>query len=143
MNEERWAQISPHLEEFQHHLAPHLPKLHIELLNDRRWSDETFRLQRQTGAFNRYGVYIMFDCSENLEYVGVAMNRFDDRVWSHDSNVERMLTDVISIPHEYYFLGLALEFFLICRLQPPKNKVYKGYTIPEFQVEIPGIEKPA
>lgn len=136
MNESRWTQIIPHLEEFQRHLALHIPILHIEHLNDRRWSNERYREQCKTGAYNRYGVYLMFDRAEKIEYIGVAMNSFHDRIWSHDSLVERMLTDVIPIPHEYYFLGLALEFFLICRLHPPKNKVYRGYTIPTYPPDL-------
>ncbi len=82
----------------------------------------------------------MFDNAECLEYVGVAMNSFNDRIWDHDSFVERRFTDVITIPHHFYFLGLALEFFLICRLHPPKNSTYRGYTIPQYQVELPAPE---
>ncbi len=57
------------------------------------------------------------------------MNRFHDRIWSHDTAVDRTLTDVILISHEYYFLGLALEFFLIARLRPLKNATYRSYSI--------------
>lgn len=130
MIERRWEPIIPQLRDFQHHLAPHVPELRIQHANDRRWSQQRYREQCRTGIFDQYGVYLMFDNNEVLEYVGVAMNSFHDRLWSHDSFVERMLTDVIAIPHEYYFLGVALEFFLICRLHPPKNTIYRGYTIP-------------
>jgi hypothetical protein len=131
MTETRWAPIIPHLRGFQRHLAPHVPPLAIHHLNDRRWTREQYLKQCKAGQFNHYGVYLMFDREEKLEYVGVAMNSFHNRIWDHDSFVERMLTDVIPIPHAYYFLGLSLEFFLICRLHPPKNTIYRGYTIPE------------
>ena len=42
----------------------------------------------------------MFDNNEALEYVCVAMDSVHDRIWSHDSFVERKFTDVIAIPHE-------------------------------------------
>jgi hypothetical protein len=142
MTEARWAPILPQLKEFQLHLAPHVPAFRIEHLNDRRWSYARYREQCKTGAYNRYGVYLIFDPAEKLEYVGVAMNSFHDRIWDHDSFLERMLTDVIAIPHEYYFLGLALEFFLICRLHPPKNTVYRGYTIPECPCGVQAIRPP-
>lgn len=57
MTEARWAPIIPHLEEFQRHLAPHVPPLQIEHLNDRRWSNGRYREQCKTGAYNQYGVY--------------------------------------------------------------------------------------
>lgn len=130
MTERRWEPVIPQILEFQHHLAPHIPQLRIEHANDRQWSTQKYREQCKTGIFDKYGVYLMFDDSEVLEYVGVAMNRFHDRIWSHDPFLKRRFTDVIAIPHEFYFLGIALEFFLICRLHPPMNTIYRGYTIP-------------
>jgi len=38
------------------------------------------------------------------------------------------------LAHEYYFIAPALEFFLICRLQPPKNSQYRRYTIPVHEL---------
>ena len=129
---ERWAKIVPCLSEFQHHLAPHIPILKLEQANDRMWSEQEYREQCRTGIFERYGVYVIFAPDESLEYVGIAMNRFHNRIWSHDDHLNRRWTDVISLPREYYWLGPALEFFLIVRLQPPKNSVYKAYAIPEL-----------
>ena len=62
-------------------------------------------------------------------YVGLAMNRFDDRIWGHDEYVSRRWTDVIPFEHGWYFLAPALEFFLIVRLQPPDNTAYRSYSI--------------
>lgn len=63
------------------------------------------------------------------------MVNFDKRVWSHEKmfgsrEVERRWTDVIVLPPECAFLGLSLEYFLICRLHPKCNTSYKGYEIP-------------
>ena len=140
--ERRWERIIPHIKEFQSHLAKHVPELRIEFANDNTWSNDQYKEQRKSGIYSRFGVYLMFDNAECLEYVGVAMNSFDDRIWSHRTFVERRYTDVIAIPHQFYFLGLALEFFLICRLQPPKNTTYKGYTIPQLEVELPAPQSP-
>ena len=129
MTERRWEPIVPHLREFQRHLAAHIPELRIVPANDRRWSEERYREQCKNDIFEQYGVYLIFDANESLEYVGIAMNRFHDRIWSHDTAVDRTLTDVILISHEYYFLGLALEFFLIARLRPLKNATYRSYSI--------------
>jgi hypothetical protein len=142
MIESRWERIIPPLQEFQSHLASHIPPLRIQHLNDRRWSgDLSYRYDEQlkTGLYDKFGVYLIFNACDSLEYVGLAMNSFHDRIWGHDDHVDRLLTDVIAIPHEYYFLGPALEFFLICRLNPPKNKIYNtGYTIPAAQIPSPG-----
>jgi hypothetical protein len=130
MIEERWKPVLPHLLEFQKHLAELVPPLELIAANDHQWTQERYLEQCRTGIFNKYGVYLIFAPDESLEYVGLAMNRFHDRIWSHDDWVNRRWTDVIPLRHEHYFLGPALEFLLICRLRPPKNKVYKSYTIP-------------
>jgi len=84
------------------------------------------------------GVYLIFDEHEELLYAGVALVNFDNRVWSHDAcfeswDVERRWTDVIELQPEYAFLGLSLEYFLICRLNPRCNTSYKGYEIPKSE----------
>jgi hypothetical protein len=55
-NEPRWAPILPHLVEFRGHLAPHIPQLQIEHLNDRRWSDEQYKQQLKTKKYDLPGV---------------------------------------------------------------------------------------
>ena len=131
MSEARWKAILPVLEEFQSFLSAKVPKLRIVVANDRRWPQERYLQQRKPGIFLEYGVYLIFDPSETLEYVGLAMNTFDDRIWSHDSYVDRQWTDVIPMSHAYYFLAPALEFFLIVRLRPRKNSQYRTYTLPD------------
>jgi len=135
MSECRWELIVPHLRDFQSYLAEHVPQLRIQNATDRQWSNDRYKQQCQTGIFNQRGVYLIFDNKETLQKVGVAMNTFHDRIWSHDWYIERRFIDVIPFPDEYCFLALALEYFLICRLHPPKNSVYQGHTIPFVQPE--------
>jgi hypothetical protein len=129
MSEDRWKLIAPHLNGFQQHLAAHIPVLRIENATDRLLSDERYRQQCKTGIFNQQGVYLIFDDREALQYVGVAMNTFHHRIWTHDAHMERRFIDVIPFPNEFCFLALALEYFLICRLRPPKNAIYQGHEI--------------
>lgn len=135
MIEARWGPVLPHLSDFQRHLAARVPLLQIEIGNDGLWAQDQYLQQCKTNVFNRYGVYLLFAPDESLQYVGLAMNSFHDRIWSHDEDVDRRWTDLIPIEHEYYCLAPALEFFLICRLRPPKNTIYRGYTIPSSSSE--------
>lgn len=135
--ERRWESIVPFLKEFQDYLGPRVPELEIQFGNDRRWSDERYEEQVRTGIFEQYGVYLIFEADEALQYVGLAMNRFQERIWMHDAYVNRQFTDLIPFRYEHYFLAPALEFFLVCRLRPPKNKVYRDYTIPPWQLDGP------
>lgn len=64
-----------------------------------------------------------------LQYVGKAMNSFDDRVWDRKHDEYRRWTDLIPFCDQFYFLAPALEFFLISRATPPRNDVYRGYRI--------------
>jgi hypothetical protein len=135
MPEQRWDLITPHLQDFQSHLATHIPQLCIQNATDRQWSDDRYKQQRTTGIFDQCGVYLLFDDKEALLYVGVAMNKFHDRIWSHDWWIERRFIDVIPFPREYCFFALALEYFLICRLHPPKNSMFQGHAIPTITSE--------
>jgi hypothetical protein len=132
----RWARVRAALDEFRAYLAPHVPPFPLIAANDYWWDDEEYYRSRPEGFPTRMrGVYLMFDAADELLYVGVALVNFDKRVWSHDEmfaswGVERRWTDVIVLPPEYAFLGLSLEYFLICRLCPKCNTSYKGYKIP-------------
>jgi hypothetical protein len=135
MMETRWTSVIPVLEEFQACLSPDLPKFGLTAANDRQWSEDQYQAQCAGGVFRQRGVYIIFDGDAVLQYIGIAMYRFDDRIWSHDDWIQRRWTDVISLPNHCYFLAPALEFFLIVRLQPPGNTQYKDYRIPERIIE--------
>ena len=135
--EARWTPIIPVLEEFQAFLSPTVPRLSLAAANDRQWSQDRYETQRASGIFDRRGVYIIFDGDAVPQYVGVAMYRFHDRIWSHDDWIQRRWTDVIPLSDQCYFLAPALEFFLIVRLQPSGNSHYKDYRIPEKKIIEP------
>lgn len=64
-----------------------------------------------------------------LQYVGKAMNSFDDRIWDRKHDEYRRWTDLIPFCGQFCSLARALEFFLIARSAPPRNDVYRGYRI--------------
>lgn len=129
--ETRWKPIIPQLREFELSLAEDLRCLQIVVGNDKQWSDTRYRKQVSTGIFSdKRGVYLMFDPKGDLQYVGKAMNAFDDNIWAKKHDAYRRWTDLIPFEHRAYFLAPALEFFLISRLDPPRNSQYRGYTIP-------------
>ena len=120
--------------------APDAPRLEIVNANDRAWSDDEYRRRkREFKICSGNGVYLLFNAEEQLRYVGAAMNTFDDRIWGHDADVNRHWTDVIPFPTGWYFLAPALEFFLIVKLQPPDNTVYRAYTIGERGAAVPEV----
>jgi len=128
----RWSEIIPLLREFETYLAPDAPRLEIIHANDRAWSYEEYRRRkREYKICSGKGVYLLFNAEEQLRYVGAAMNTFDDRIWGHDEHVSRRWTDVIPFPSSWSFFAPALECFLIVKLQPPDNTVYRYYTIGE------------
>ena len=124
-SETRWQEISQHLGEFQKILSPSLPRLQIVRGNEKSWSDAEYAKQRSTGIFEKCGVYLIFDPERRLQYVGVATNRFEDRIWAHDESIARGFTDLIPFEKDWAFLALALECFLIARLAPPGNTKYR------------------
>ena len=143
----RWAMITQLLREFESYLAADAPRLEIVHANDWEWSYEEYRRRkREFKICSGNGVYLLFNADEQLRYVGVAMNAFDHRIWTHDEHVSRRWTDVIPFPSGWYFLAPALEFFLIVRLQPPDNTAYRSYTIGDRAISLPtppGCERPS
>ena len=128
MNELRWEPILPILTEFQQYLADYVPTLQIQAAVDRQWSDAEYRARRPDGFPSRLrGVYLIFGPDEQLLYVGLATYDFDSRVWSHDHELDRRWTDIVQLDDQFIFLAPALEFYLISRLKPPHNRVYRGH----------------
>jgi hypothetical protein len=135
----RWRTVEPLLREFKSYLAADAPPLRIVPANDYDWSDEEYRQRkRDFKVCSGSGVYLIFDAASELQYVGLAMNTFDHRIWSHDEYISRQWTDVIPFDPAWYFLAPALEFFLIVRLQPPANTAYRQYSIGERVVTVTG-----
>lgn len=131
--EDRWNSVFSELRRFERSLHPSTPRLEIHLANDKCWTvAESDAYYRQTGVLKKRGVYLMFDDGGVLEYVGVAMYTFNDRIWKHDHLVTRRWTDVIPFTDRNYYLAPALEFYLIARLHPPANSTYRGYKIDDL-----------
>ena len=130
--EERWrGRVWPVLAEFQTFLSDKVPPLEIVQAVDRTWSDDDYKRLRPDGFPSRLrGVYLIFDPESVLQYVGLAMWSFDNRVWSHDEYVTRRWTDVIPFDDRRIFLAPALEFYMISQLKPPANKQYRDYDLP-------------
>lgn len=132
----RWNNIIPLIRKFETYLAPDAPKLQIINANDSEWSYEEYRRRKsEFHICSGNGVYFLFDAEEQLRYIGLAMNTFDNRIWGHDEYVSRRWTDAIIFPNEWYFMAPALECFLIIKLQPPDNTNYRGHTIGERRSE--------
>ena len=134
----RWQQLRAALVEFRSHLAPHVAPFKLTAANDSWWDNDEYKRLRPAGFPSRMrGVYLMYDETGELMYVGVALVNYDKRVWSHDAKfeaheAERRWTDVIEFEPEYAFLALSLEYFLICRLRPKYNHAYSGYEVPSL-----------
>jgi hypothetical protein len=128
----RWTPIIAALREFESYLAADAPRLEIVNAIDADWTYEEYRRRKREFKICRgNGVYLIFDPTATLQYVGLAMNTFDHRIWGHDEYVSRHWTDVIPFAEGWYFLAPALEFFLIAKLQPPVNTAYSKYEIGE------------
>jgi hypothetical protein len=128
----RWSSVISVVREFEAHLAHNAPKLQIVNAIDREWSYEEYRQRkREFRICSGKGVYLIFDVEDRLQYVGLAMNAFDDRIWSHDEYVPRKWTDVIAFPDDWCFIAPALECFLIAKLKPPGNSHYRSLAFGE------------
>ena len=106
-----------------------MPKVDVQLAVDSAWAAEEYRSRRPQGFPGRSrGVYLFFDQSDALIYVGKACWNFDKRIWGHYSSKKHWKwIDIIPFEDEWWFLIPALEAFLIARLHPRDNKEYRGY----------------
>jgi hypothetical protein len=137
----RWCAVRAALDDFQGYLSHQVASFRIIAANDSWWDDDEYKRLRAEGFPSRLrGLYLIYDDTDELLYVGVALVNYDKRVWSHDAlftawEVKRRWTDIIPLEPQCAFLGLSLEYFLICRLSPKCNTSYKGYEIPVAQCE--------
>lgn len=127
----RWSTVLPCLREFQGWLTPHVPELTIRNVNVFDCTRASYLEKCKNGIFDQKGVYLLFDPEAKLQYVGVAMTSFHDRIWSHDDYVKRWWTDVIVFPDNCCFLAPALELLLISRLNPEGNTQHRKLSIPK------------
>ena len=140
----RWTSICEHLRRFERDYCPAvMPPLTILNGSDRTWTDAEYQARRPAGfPDNMRGVYLLFDPTETLLYVGVAMWSFDKRVWAHDEWGSRRYIDVIPFSDRWLPLALSLEFVLIQALHPPENTTYRNYGLPQTDGHEP-IPSPA
>jgi hypothetical protein len=125
----RWQPLLPVLDEFQANLAPQFRRLELTAATDKQWSDAEYWKLRPKGFPSRLrGVYLLFDEDDCLLYVGLAMWRFDKRVWAHDEWIPRRWIDIISLDDRSIFLAPSLEFWLISRIKGLRNRIYRGYA---------------
>jgi hypothetical protein len=129
----RWASVNAVLAEFRKYLSSRVPPFQLIEACNRTWLDAEYRRLRPPGFPGRLrGVYLIFDESETLQYVGLATTCFDKRVWTHDEHLPRRFTDIIAINDAYMFLAPSLEYFLVVRLKPCGNRVYTAHGQPEL-----------
>jgi hypothetical protein len=112
----RWSQVEPLICEFQRLLAPNVPQLKIEIGIDCAAPPSGL-----TPALESCGVYLIFDESESLMYIGIAPERrLIDRVGSYRSKPrfprKPRWIDVIPFDSEWLFFVPALELYLIDRI---------------------------
>jgi hypothetical protein len=104
--EDRWYEIQEVLDEFHSLLSKRVPRLRIERQVDvLEWEHQN-------------GVYLLFDSSEQLLYVGLTLDRFISRIKRHQVSLEYSYADFIVFPNEFGFLAPALEVLLNQRLVP-------------------------
>jgi hypothetical protein len=127
----RWEPILPVLNEFQKQFChPAMPPLHLLVGSDKAWPAKDYEIRKPNGFPHLLrGVYLLFDQTERLQYVGAAVSDFNSRVWGHDQHFERRCIDVVPLMPPWHVLTLSLEFYLIQRLDPPQNTTYRGYGI--------------
>lgn len=127
----RWESILPQLTRFQQtYCSPAMPSLRLLVGSDRTWPVAEYDTRKPVGFPGKLrGVYLLFDQDERLQYVGAALWTFDKRVWAHDGDVDRRCIDIIPLADPWYVLTLALEFYLIQVLEPPRNIVYRDYGV--------------
>jgi hypothetical protein len=129
---ERWNDVIPHLTEFRSHLATGFPPLELEMAFDYGWPDEDYKTMLQRGHYYRPGVYLLYDETQCLRYIGKAMN-FYKRIFKHRAYgtvPEAFYIDVVAFDPRCFYFTHALEHLLIVRLSPPRNKHCRNDHIP-------------
>jgi len=131
--QERWNGVDEALSEFSRFLAHDFPKLELQHLYDFEMTDEEYQLSRKakSAIYNLPGVYLFYDKSGSLLYIGKASWTFDKRVWKHPEIVDAKYIDVIPFDWATSSFCMALEYFLISKLRPNYNKHGRDYDYPE------------
>jgi hypothetical protein len=121
---DRWHPVKEALDEFHSYLAANV-RFQIEVATRKEWvDDKEYDLHRPEGfPSNRRGVYLLFGSDQQLLYVGLATYNFDKRVWTHD-DIDWRYLDIITFGEKLVFLAPALEYLLIRKLKPLRNKTW-------------------
>lgn len=131
MDESRWDSLRPCIADFHKHLSATCPPLVVIQATDKTWTDEEYKMMRPDGFPSQLrGVYLLYDATGTLNYIGSTFVNFDKRVWTHEPRVPRRWIDIIPLSDDIYFLAPALELFLISKLHPPYNTDGRGYVVP-------------
>ncbi len=123
----RWADVNAVVTEFRRYLSTDFPSLQVTPLYDFNWSQEEYKASREVSAYNSPGVYLFYNESGELLYIGKASWTFDKRVWKHPEIVDARHIDVIAFDWPTSHFCLALEYFLIAKLNPRYNKQGREY----------------
>ena len=120
--EQRWEQVSTALGKYYQtwkYVAP-CPHFNVVEGDCSGWSKEQRRFWRPQG-FSSWlkGLYLIYDRSGRLIYVGKTHTRFSIRFYYHRKRMDCYWFDVI--PLDNNLLIDCLEPFLISQLQPPRN----------------------
>jgi hypothetical protein len=127
---DRWGPIKVQIDHFRRYLATDFPTIDIVAGYDFTWSQDQYKESRKHSPYQCCGVYLFFNGTAELLYVGKALWTFDKRIWTHQIENARYI-DFICFDDEHAPFALALEHFLICRLKPKFNSHGIGYEVPQ------------
>jgi len=132
--ESRWTEIEEVIRKFQAFLIPEVTPLKIQKGIDFSSDIKDIKFRKQCGELTNRGVYLFFDESESLRYVGCthlqalggripqSISRLRKRRWTDIWEKLRWI-DVIPFKDEWLFLAPALENYLI------DQEVFRGWNL--------------
>ena len=89
----------------------------------------------RTRSKDKRGVYVLSGRDGEIAYVGIGMNKFSTRVFSHFNklpeheleHVDLIYWDESDCRRECEFMFPALEYYLIANISPKLNETYTEY----------------
>jgi len=112
----RWTRLPELIEEFQALLAPQVPHLQIQ-------EGASDGLATRSPALKKPGVYLLFDETATLKYIGSAVNQpLIGRVRTYMGQESRLpfvpkYIDIVPFEWEWCFFAPALELYLIQKIE--------------------------
>jgi hypothetical protein len=103
------------------------------------WFDTDKSLYEKRWWVNEYkaGVYFIYDCHDNLRYIGSSCGgKAGGRLWNEKHKEYRCAADIVLFDREWLHLTVAFEVLAITRLKPGANTKLKDLWIippPEFR----------